>query len=151
MKVKLGEVRGMLESIGKCVNVGLPTKVAYWLARTVNELQPSMTTFEEQRMRLAKRFAELGEDGNVKTDDQKQLIFKNDDGTESSEDPQGKSKAKEDFMAEVAELGKEDVTITMDPIALEKFDDPNTSGETVVAWNVMAGLLPLIKEPEKEK
>lgn len=138
MKVKLGEVRGILESIGKCVDVGIPVKTGYWLARTVNELQPSMKAFEEQRMRLAKRFAELGEDGNVQTDELKQLVFKDD-------------KARDDFMAEVAELGKEDVTITMDPIALEKFDDPNTSGETVVAWNVMAGLLPLIKEPEKEK
>jgi hypothetical protein len=151
MQVKMYEVRGILEAIGKCAGMNLPTKIAYGFARTVLDLQPELQIFEEERLKIGRKYAKLDSKGAPKTEEvagpvvagqpvmQNQLVFKDD-------------KARSAFIADVAEFGKTDVEIKLrEPFSLDQFNDPNTEDEALIAWDVVAGLMPILKDPDEGK
>jgi len=140
MKVTLTQAQGIQAAAGKFTGLSLPVRTSYELARAVMEIGPYLEVYQSERMKLATQYCPLDERGNPKTEEVAtgvtQLVFK---------DPE----AREKFVAGVAELGKQEVKLTLrEKLSLEKFKDPNSKDETVIPWDALAGLMPIIEEPK---
>jgi len=124
MKVKAGEIRGIVEAIDKTANLKLPIKISYWLARTAKQLDPEFRAFEESRLKLIQAHAEKDDEGKVV--------------------PAGEGQVKivdaEKFNEEYSEIADQEIEIKMDPIALDAL------GDIDIEPAVVHGLLPLLKE-----
>ena len=141
MKVTLTQAQMIQAAVAKFTGVNLPVKTSYLLARTVLEITAYLEAFQGERMKLAKKHCQLDERGNPKTEEtvpagMTQLVFKDD-------------KARDAFVAGVSELGNEEVELNLrNKLSLEAFSDPNTEDETVIPWDVLAGLMSIIEEQE---
>ena len=135
MKVTLTQAQMIQAAVAKFTGVNLPVKTSYLLARTVLEITACLEAFQGERMKLAKKYCQLDERGNPKTEETV-LVFKDD-------------KARDAFVAGVSELGNEEVELKLKKkLSLEAFSDPNTEDETVIPWDVLAGLMSIIEEQE---
>jgi len=141
MKVTLTQAQGIQAAVAKFTGINLPVRTSYELARVVMEISPHLEVYQGERQKLAKKHCELDEKGNPKTIEvapgMGQYVFKSDE-------------AKEVYIAGVAEIGKQEVKISLrEKLSLEKFKDPNSEDETVIPWDALAGLLPIIEEPKE--
>ena len=132
MKLKAGQAQGILTALVSVKGSKLPVKTAYWLARTATQLGTEVTAFEETRKGLLGRYGKKDEDGKLVTDEGGAVDFEDFEG----------------FKVAFAELADEEFEIKMGAISLDSFEDPD--GATLITTEVMAGLLPLIKEPDGE-
>jgi len=140
MKVTLNEAQRIQAAVSKFTGIKLPVKTSYLLARTVLEISAELEAFQGERTKLALRYCELDERGNPKSEPiegapgMTQLVFKDDESREA-------------FIKQVSELGEEPIELKLrKPLALSAFQDPNTKDETVLPWDALAGLMPIMEE-----
>ena len=132
MKLKAGKSQGILTALIEMKGVELLVDTVYWLARTATQLGSEATTFENARKSLLDRYGKK---------DKKKKLVTDKDGAVDFEDFEG-------FKTAFAELSEKEFEIKMDALTLDAFKDPD--GKTLMSTEVMAGLLPLIKEPDGE-
>lgn len=132
MKVKAGQAQSILAAIVAVKEARIPTNTAYWLARTGVQLDSEIKAFEKVRMDLVRQFGKKDEDGELILDDEGQADISDLEG----------------FQAEFEELANQEFEIKMDALSVDQFEDPKKPGESLLSVEIMAGLLPLIKEPE---
>ena len=63
--MKLKQVIDIATALSSIATAKLPAKASYRIAKAINLLRPEVTTFEEQRVKLAKELGTLSEDGAV--------------------------------------------------------------------------------------
>jgi len=143
MKVTLTEAQRIQYAASKFVGIDLPVKTSYLLARTVGEITVELEAFQAQRSKLAVKYCELDERGNPKTKPSaenpgaNELVFKDD-------------KSRDAFIEQVSTLGQEPVELKLrNPLPLSAFQNPNTEGETVLPWDLLGGLMPILEEIEE--
>jgi len=130
MKLKAGQAQGILTALIAMKGVKLPVNTVYWLARTATQLGPEVEAFESTRNELLDRYGKKDDDGKLVTNKDNHVDFEDLDG----------------FKTAFAELSEKEFEIKMDSLTLDAFKDPD--GKTLMSTEVMAGLLPLIEEPE---
>ena len=89
---------------------------------------------------MAKKYCELDEQGNPKSEEMKdqpgmkKLVFKT-------------PKDEEAFVSQISELGEEPIELKLrNPLSLEAFQNPNSEDETVLPWDLLGGLMPILEE-----
>jgi len=142
MNVTLTEAQMIQAAAAKFVGIDLPVKTSYLLARTVLEITAELKAFQEQRTKLAVKYCELDEQGNPKNKPvegvpgSNELVFKDD-------------AAKDAFIMQVSELGEEPIELKLrNPLKLAAFQNPNSEDETVLPWDLLAGLMPILEDIE---
>jgi len=142
MKVTLTEAQMIQAAAAKFVGIDLPVQTSYLLARTVLEITTELQAFQGERTKLAVKYCELDERGNPKNrpvegvPGSNELVFKDD-------------KSKDAFIKQVSELGEEPIELKLrKPLALSAFQNPNSEDETVLPWDLLAGLMPILEEIE---
>ena len=142
MKVTLTEAQMIQAAAAKFTGIDLPVRTSYVLARTVLEITTELKAFQEQRTKLAVKYCELDEQGNPKNEPvegmpgSNKLVFKT-------------TKDEEAFIKQVSELGEEPIELKLrEPLKLDAFQNPNSEDETVLPWDLLAGLMPILEEIE---
>ena len=78
MKFKLGEVKLVLERLGeilvvekdgKAVPQKMPVKTSYWINKAIGKIEREYRDFEQERVKLLKRYWQLDENGKPKTNE----------------------------------------------------------------------------------
>jgi len=143
MKVTLTEAQMIQAAAAKFVGIDLPVQTSYLLARTVLEITTELQAFQGERTKLAVKYCELDEQGNPKSKPVEgapgsgEYIFKDD-------------AAKDLFIMQVSELGEEPIELKLrNPLKLSAFQNPNSEDETVLPWDLLAGLMPILEEIEE--
>ena len=143
MKVTLSEAQRIQAAAAKFVGIDLPVRTSYLLARTVLEITTHLEAFQTTRSKLAVKYCELDEQGNPKSEamegsaGMQKLVFK-------SPDDEGL------FIEQVSELGEEQVELKLrNPLSLEAFQNPNSDDKTVLPWDLLGGLMPILAEMEE--
>jgi hypothetical protein len=113
VKIYLYELNMLIKSLGNVLKNEVNAKTAYRLSKLYRRLAVESDSLEMARMRLIKKYAEPGADGNPKSADG-QYVF-----------PEG---AYEKFALEFQELTRLDVEIQFDPISIGEFGDIKLSG-----------------------
>ena len=142
MKVTLTEAQRIQFAASKFVGIDLPVRTSYLLARTVGEITAELEAFQAQRSKQAVKYCELDEQGNPKTKPSvdnpgtQELVFKDD-------------KSRDAFIKEVSTLGEEPIELKLrNPLKLSDFQNPNSEEKTVLPWDLLAGLMPILEEIE---
>jgi len=140
MKVTLNEAQRIQAAAAKFVGIDLPVKTSYFLARTVLEITTALEAFQKTRVELAKKCCKLDGQGNPMSEEMegkpgmKKLVFKT-------------PKDEESFVAQISELGEEPIELKLrNPLSLEAFQNPNSEDETVLPWDLLGGLMPILEE-----
>ena len=143
MKVTLTDAQRIQAAAAKFVGIDLPVKTSYLLARTVLEITTHLQAFQETRTKLAKKYCKLDEKG----DPQSEPI----EGSAGMQKLSFKTPADEEtFIEKVSKLGEEEVELTLrNKLALKAFDDPNTEDKTVIPWDLLGGLMPILEDIEE--
>ena len=143
MKVTLTEAQMIQAAAAKFTGIDLPVKTSYLLARTVLEITTELQAFQGERTKLAVKYCELDEQGNPKSEEMegapgmKKLVFKT-------------PKDEEAFIKQVSELGEEPIELKLrNPLKLDAFQNPNSEDETVIPWDLLAGLMPILEDIEE--
>ncbi len=81
MKVQLGEIRAMLEGLKVALDLDFEDiTVGYWLAKAQRQLIPEFVTFDQARLKLAKKYAKRDDNGELMVDEEKgQYVMDNQD------------------------------------------------------------------------
>jgi hypothetical protein len=142
MKVTLTQAQMIQAAAAKFTGIDLPVQTSYLLARTVLEITTELQAFQGERTKLAVKYCELDEQGNPKSKPSvdnpgtHELVFKDD-------------KARDAFIKAVSELGEEPIELKLrKPLALSAFQNPNSEEKTVLPWDLLAGLMPILEEIE---
>jgi len=142
MKVTLTEAQMIQAAAAKFTGIDLPVQTSYLLARTVLEITTELQAFQGERTKLAVKYCELDEQGNPKSKPvegvpgSNELVFKDD-------------KARDAFIKAVSTLGEEPIELKLrKPLALSAFQNPNSEEKTVLPWDLLAGLMPILEEIE---
>jgi len=61
--VKLGELRGIVESLNEIMKEKLPVKTAYSFGKLARAVQKEIEVYEEGRLKLIDRYVKRGDDG----------------------------------------------------------------------------------------
>lgn len=73
--MKLGQLKAAEQSIGKLLNCDLPIKEAYQLSRMIKKTQEYLTTAEEIRNNLVKKYGTVQDDKSIKVMSDKIQFF----------------------------------------------------------------------------
>lgn len=65
MKLKLGELNIVLESLNKLIDKEIPIKTSYKLSKLTKKLIDEHSIYEENRMKLINKYAEKDADNNI--------------------------------------------------------------------------------------
>ncbi len=162
MKLKLGELRGIIETLPVVLKKDLPGgKTSYWLARALVDLQKEFQVFEDTRKKLiedkyGKRYTkDKKKDGKVieKKGELIMEVMKDVDGKEVK-DPRGNPIStyvmtnEEQFRKDYAELSEQEVEIKYEPRPIDDFiiKDKDDKERNVLTGIEILGLGRLIKE-----
>ena len=129
MKVQLGEIRAMLEGLKVALDLDFEDiTVGYWLAKAQRQLIPEFVTFDQARLKLAKRYARKDDEGVLIVDEEKgQYVMDN----------------QEAFDLEIGTLAEQKAEIGYNPIPVSDITG------VVMKGSVIAQLGRLIGDPEK--
>lgn len=138
MKLTLGEGRGMVMGLNGIMGEKLPSKTAYWFARSLRELSGHMEDLEKARQTLLDKYAKK---------DRKGKFIEKKNRTYDMRDQEG-------FDKEFKELCDEEISIKYDGATLEQLGETQTCphcnkeipGPRFTAGNLF-NLGKLIKEP----
>ena len=143
MKVTLTDAQRIQAAAAKFVGIDLPVRTSYLLARTVLEITTHLEAFQTTRAKLAKKYCELDEQGNPKSEamennpGMQKLVFK------APEDEAA-------FVEQISVLGEEKVELKLrNPLKLSAFQNPNSEDETVLPWDLLGGLMPILEDIEE--
>ena len=156
MKLKLGELRGIIETLPKVVQKKLPTKTSYWLARAAIDIQKEFKVFEDTRKKMiedkhGKKYTKDKKNSKGKVIEKKgELVLlapKDKDGK-----PIGPGsyvmKNMEEFEKDFMKLAEEEVEIKYEPRKIDDFIAKDKDGNELDPLTVVEimGLGRLIKE-----
>ena len=129
MKVQLGEIRAMLEGLKVALDLDFEDiTVGYWLAKAQRQLIPEFVTFDQARLKLAKKYAKRDDNGELMVDEEKgQYVMDNQDA----------------FDLEIKTLAEQEAEIEYNPIPVSDITGVAMKG------SVIAQLGRLIGDPEK--
>ena len=163
MKLKLGELRGIIETLPKVLEKDLPGgKTSYWLARAAVDINKEFQVFEDTRKKMiegkyGKKYTKDKKDSKGKIIEKKgELIMevrKDDDGNEVK-DKQGNVIStyvltdQVAFNKEFMELAEMEVSIKYEPRPIDDFiiNDSEGKEKNVLTGIEILGLGRLIKE-----
>ncbi len=162
MKLKLGELRGIIETLPKVLEKDLPGgKTSYWLARAAVDINKEFQVFEDTRKKMiegkyGKKYTKDKKDSKGKIIEKKgELIMevrKDDDGNEVK-DKQGNVIStyvltdQAAFNKEYMEVAEMEVSIKYEPRPIEDFIVKEDGKEKNVLTGIeILGLGRLIKE-----
>ena len=128
MKLKAGEIKGILESIAGMKDINLPVKTAYYLARASSKLEGEGKAFESSRLRLLNRYGKKNEAGELITSKEGQVEF--DDFNA--------------FVPEFEELVSQEIDVDIEKIKIDQLEDKD--GRTLISSSIIAGLLPILDD-----
>lgn len=77
MKLLIGELAEARESLEKLLGTDLPLKLAYKLRKVARETGKQLVDFEEQRMRLVRKYGRQGEGNEIRVDPTNTEVFAN--------------------------------------------------------------------------
>ena len=153
MKLKLGELRPIIDALPKVLEEKLPVKTSYWLARAAVDLTKEFQVFEETRKKLiegkyGKRYTK-----NKKVDD-KVVEKKGELVMVESKDNKGNTVStyaltdQEAFNKEFMELAEQEVEIKYEPRPIDDFVIKDSEGKEIntIKGMDLLGLGRLIKE-----
>ena len=106
MKIRLGEMKEVLEGFGVLASKDLPVKRAYWVGKTLKKLVSEFKDAEETRQKLCLKHCRMGDDGKP--------VMKKD-----PEVPKGSKfdiPDMETFQKELGELWDVEIEIEFDPL-----------------------------------
>lgn len=66
MNIKLHTLINSAESLKKLIAIKIPIKIGYQLSKLVNQIQPDLSSYEENRVKLVKEYGILDEKGDLK-------------------------------------------------------------------------------------
>jgi antitoxin component YwqK of YwqJK toxin-antitoxin module len=108
--VKLGELRGIVESLNEIMKEKLPVKTAYSFGKLARAVQKEIEVYEEGRLKLIDRYVKRGDDG-------KPVII---NGNYDIGDKEG-------FGKEFYELGSIEAQFDFKPVSLDALGDISVS------------------------
>ena len=65
MKIKLGELKSIEESLKKLITMSLPIRIAYNLSKTLKKVSDELALFEEQKNNLIRKYGSEDEEKKV--------------------------------------------------------------------------------------
>ena len=161
MKIKAGEVSGIIQAINETAEARLPFKLSYWLARTAKELLPAQEVFEAKRRDLISDHAEKDEAGKVvpvgspvaefvevlkdragMTDEEAAEFV---EGVKVAGEPQVKIVDPDAFQEAFTALADEEVDVKMDPLSPETLQALE-EGDVEITPATIFKLLPLTEQ-----
>lgn len=145
MKLKLGELRPIIDTLPKIIEEKLPVKTSYWLSRALVDIIKEFKVFEETRKKLiedkyGKRYTKDKKDKDGKIIEKKgDLVIKN--GVYVMTDMEA-------FEKEFTELAKQEIEIKYEPRPIESFIIKDKDGKEMntLKGADLLGLGRLIKE-----
>jgi len=63
MKIKVGEIQGLVEGLKSIIEEKLPAKASYWLARDASKLSRELQTFEQTRLKIVEKYCKRDKKG----------------------------------------------------------------------------------------
>jgi len=108
MKLKLGELKPIMEALPVILEEKLPVKTAYWFTRTFRDLAREFKIFNETRMKLVDRYAKRDEKGKYIVKDGRYVM-----------------KDEKAFDREYDELAEQEIEIKFEPITIDQLGDIN--------------------------
>jgi len=115
VKLKLGELRPIMEALPAVLDKEIPVKTAYWLARAFKQIGSEFEPFEKARQKLVEKHA--------KRDKKGKLIVKGNTYV---------MKSMEAFNKEYAELAEQKIEIKYEPITIEQLDEAKIKGTDIL-------------------
>ena len=115
MKIKAGELKMIVEGLIEILNIELPVKPSYWLARITNKVESELKAFEKTRMGLIAKHAKKDKNGNPMF-----ILDKNGNPKRPHEYNVPNIEA---FNKEFNELTEQEFEINIDPIKLDALGD----------------------------
>lgn len=111
MKVKIGELRTLLEGLTVLSEKDLPAKRAYWIGKTINKLSSEYKTAEETRQKLCEQHCKKDEKGEfvTKSDENGNQIYSFID--------------QDKFNKDIIELWEVEIEIEFKPIPIDDLGD----------------------------
>jgi len=145
VKLQLGELRPIVDTLPRIIQEKLPVKTSYWLSRALVDIMKEFRVFEETRRKLiedkyGKRYMKDKKDEKGKIIGKKgDLVIKN--GVYAMTDQEG-------FEKEFTELAKQEIEIKYEPRPIESFiiKDSNGKETNTLKGADLLGLGRLIKE-----
>jgi len=114
MEIKVGEFRNLNEGLNEILNIELPVKPAYWLARFLTKLSEEEKVFEKARINLVTKHSKKDKKGKPV------IITSKVEGKDVSNydlaDPEA-------FQKEFEQLVEEKIVIDFNPIKLADLGD----------------------------
>lgn len=115
IKVKLVELNAILEGFNELIEITLPVKVAYYVSKNVKKVVSEIKDFEENRVKLAQKYAKKDKDGVPLIEDNQFVM----------EDMQG-------FNKEFVELANIDVEFDFPALTIEQFGNSEVKPSTII-------------------
>jgi hypothetical protein len=118
-----GEIINSQAELAKLASLdGLPTKVSYWLGRTITKLGQLLKHYEAERQRLISAYGPKNEEGKVITSEDGTVVFEGDNA--------------ELFAKEYNELFNMELTINSPKITLDDLGNTSLSPKAfvVLGW-----------------
>lgn len=128
MKLKLGELRPIMEALPAVLDKEIPAKTAYWLARAFKQIQPEFEPFERARQKLVEKHGKRYE--RDRKDKKGQVIEKK--GELIIKDNTYPMKDQELFNKEYNELAEQEIEIKYEPITVEQLGDAKIKGTDIL-------------------
>jgi len=108
MKIKVGEIRPLIEGLEEIIKIDLPVKPAYWLARYLTKIGEEAKAFDNVRVKLIDKYGKKDEKG-------KPIVNKKTSNYEIEDT--------ESFAKEFGELAEQEFEIDFKPIKLADLGD----------------------------
>ena len=110
LKIKIGELNTILESLNKIIDKEISIKISYKISKLTKQLMNEYKLYEENRIRLINKYAERDEQGNIKINKEDNTIIILDVDRDK-------------FNNEFIELVNIDIEIEFDKIRLDDLGD----------------------------
>lgn len=127
-KIKLGNLKSILDNMDKLTEVSLPIKISYNISKLVANLVSEYNIFEENRMKLIQRYAKKDDKGEVITDSNNVVEIENNNI--------------KDFNNEINELLNIEIDIKFKKISVSELSKSNVN----IPPKVLCGLDMFFKE-----
>lgn len=153
MKLKLGELRSIIDALPKVLEEKLPVKTSYWLSRAAVDITKEFQVFEETRKKMIE-----GKYGKKYTKDKKvdgkvvekkgELIMVESEDREGNKISTYVLTDQEAFNKEFMELAEQEIEIKYEPRPIDDFIIKDSEGKEIntIKGIDLLGLGRLIKE-----
>lgn len=120
IEIKGGELSAAYLAISSLLSCQLPIEQAYRIARINRELENELKLYETARMAVIEKYCDKDENGNPITDENGNINISR------------KSKNYAPALAEINKLESESISINVEPISLEEFEDIKFTPEQIM-------------------